>query len=236
MKNKDIVILEGFHVCKHAVRFGADIVELVTPNKILLEEMLIEHAPDVSKQILGMVQEISQEEFATYSNILIRTPLAGKANIPGTNKLDITDLGPVVLLDNPRDLENIGAVVRLAAGMDCAGVITTGDVDPWHKNCLRGSQGLHFALPVVHIDSLGSDFLTNKYVVAFDERGSDIRDAAIIKHDNLVLAFGSERAGMCDALKEKASAIVKIPQREGVASYNLATSVAMGVYHYKITI
>jgi len=230
MKNE--VTLEGFHACKHAIRFKADIVDLVTPNKTLLEEMLQEHAPDVSEKVFDMVREISEDEFEVYSNISIRTPLAGKAQIPEQDIFQ-NNTRPIVLLDNPRDLENVGAVVRLAAGMDCTGVITTGDVDPWHKNCLRGSQGLHFALPVLHIDQLDNNFLDEKTVIAFDERGIDISSVSTTKTDNLVLAFGSERAGMGDELKNKADQIVKIPQRDGVASYNLATSVAMGIYHFK---
>lgn len=230
---KNVVVLEGFHVCKHAVRFGAEIIELVTADKQLLQEMLEEHAPDVSAVVLGLVQEISQQQFENYSNISIRTPLAGKAVTQKETTL-LSDDKPVVFLDNPRDLENIGAVVRLAAGMGCAGVITTGDVDPWHKNCLRGSQGLHYALPIFHVDSVEHDCLQNKTIVAFDERGDDLQTCRAITSHGIVLAFGSERAGMSVLLKSAADHTVKIPIRDGVASYNLATSVAMGVYHYRM--
>ncbi len=233
MNKNELVVMEGFHVCKHAVRFNAEIAELVTPDKKLLSGMLQEHAPDIADVVLGMVQEISTEQFATYSNIAIRTPLAGKAVVPIYTENVCESTKPIVVLDNPRDLENIGAVVRLAAGMDCAAVLTTGDVDPWHKNCLRGSQGLHFALPVIKIDLSDVKLLQNKTIVSFDERGIDLNDKVNSCQDNLVLAFGSERAGMSQELQNISDAIVKIPQKEGVASYNLATSVAMGVYHYR---
>ena len=232
MNYGDTVILEGFHACKHAVRFGADILELVTADKKLLETMLEEHAPDVSEQILSKVKEIDSHKFDAYSNVKIRTPLAGTAKVPQA-LIDAENSRPVVLLDNPRDLENIGAVVRLAAGMGCAAVVTTGDVNPWHKNCLRGSQGLHYALPVLHQNDLDINFFDDKTIVAFDERGIDISEVKEMPTKNVVLAFGSERAGMSLELKGRANELVKIPQRDGVASYNLATSVAMGVYHFK---
>ena len=56
---------------------------------------------------------------------------------------------------------------RAAAGLNAGGVISTGDVDPWHPNVLRGSAGLHFALPVARADSL--DFAGE--LIAFDADG-----------------------------------------------------------------
>ena len=229
MENRELVVLEGFHVCKHAVRFGADIVELVTTDLGELTDMLEQYAPDIVQIVLDRVVEISTEDFANYSDVHIRTPLAGKAIKASIKELNIQTNGLVVLLDNPRDLENIGAVVRLSAGMDVGAVVTTGDVDPWHKNCLRGSQGLHFALPVLHMDHLETGFLSDRPMYVFDESGEDLGGVEI--PFDAVLVFGSERQGVSDYWLKQATRVVKIPQQEGVSSYNLATSVAMGVYH-----
>ena len=54
----------------------------------------------------------------------------------------------MILFEEPRHLGNLGACVRVAAAAGAAGVITTGISDPWHPDALRGSAGLHFALPV----------------------------------------------------------------------------------------
>lgn len=222
------VILEGFHVCKHAVRFEADIIELVTPSLKELTSMLSDYAPDIESEVLRAAREVSQEEFDSYSNVTIRTPLAGKATTK-TPDSSMKSEGLVILLDNPRDLENIGAVVRLASGMNASAVVTTGTANPWHKNALRGSQGLHFALPVLHIDNTSLELFKNRPVYAFDESGTDLTSENI--PPNSVLVFGSERQGVSKDWLEKSDVTVKIPQRDGVSSYNLATSVAMGVYH-----
>ncbi len=50
--------------------------------------------------------------------------------------------------------------------------------------------------------------------------------------DGALLAFGSERSGLSPALKERATGLVALPMREGVSSYNLATSVAMALFHW----
>ncbi len=41
--------------------------------------------------------------------------------------------------------------MRVAAAADVAGVLTTGVHDPWDPAALRGSAGLHFALPVARL-------------------------------------------------------------------------------------
>ena len=49
---------------------------------------------------------------------------------------------------------NMGACVRVAAAADAAGVLTTGENDPWHPDALRGAAGLHYALPVAAIEAI----------------------------------------------------------------------------------
>ena len=56
-----------------------------------------------------------------------------------------------VLLEDPRDLGNMGACVRVAAAADIAGVLTTGSHDPWSPDALRGAAGLHYAVPVARL-------------------------------------------------------------------------------------
>uniref|UniRef100_UPI0031D5FCA1 TrmH family RNA methyltransferase n=1 Tax=Saccharothrix mutabilis TaxID=33921 RepID=UPI0031D5FCA1 len=136
---------------------------------------------------------------------------------------------PLVLLDNPRNLGNFGAVIRVAAGLGAGGVVSIGDVDPWHPNVLRGSAGLHFALPVLRL--AGVEELEGE-VIAFDADGEDLKHARI--PDDAVLAFGSERHGLSDAVRERADRVVSLPMRPKVSSYNLTTSVAMALYHWEL--
>ena len=49
-----------------------------------------------------------------------------------------------------------------------------------------------------------------------------------------ILAFGTERYGLSDALLERADARLGIPMREGVSSLNLATSVAAVLFSQRI--
>lgn len=49
------------------------------------------------------------------------------------------------------------------------------------------------------------------------------------------MVFGSERHGVSAALRDRADALVSLPMRAQVSSYNLATSVGMALYHWAAT-
>ena len=59
--------------------------------------------------------------------------------------------GPVIYLEAPRRLGNLGAAIRVAAAADAAAVLTT--ADPWHPVAVRGAAGLQFAIPVLRVDA-----------------------------------------------------------------------------------
>lgn len=217
------VLLEGFHAVKHALRFGAGVHPLITTDLSAAISLAETHAPDLVEQFKGAT-EVDEKHFKLRAGRTHPTGVAGFAEKPD---LPFDRNAPIVLLDNPRNLGNFGATIRVAAGLDAGGVLSTGDVDPWHPNVLRGSAGLHFALPVAKATSL--DFPGE--LIAFDADG-DLLAGPI--PDNAVLAFGSERHGLSEEVREKATRIVRLPMRAKVSSYNLTTSVAMGLYHWAI--
>ena len=143
---------------------------------------------------------------------------------------------PVVLLEDPRTMGNMGACVRVAAAADAAGVLTTGPNDPWHPDALRAAAGLHFALPVAPLatfpsngresrqETLGGLPAHGRPLVAIDPGGEQISAAQL--PPRAILAFGTERYGLSEELLGRADARLGIPMREGVSSLNLATAVA----------
>ncbi len=141
-----------------------------------------------------------------------------------------------MLLEDPRHLGNVGAVVRVAAAAGAAGVVTTGARDPWDPAALRGAAGLHFALPVGRVgdgrDGGGRDAggfaLAGRPLVALDPDGEPLGSVALPA--GAVLAFGTERHGLSDALLARADLRLRIPMRAGVSSLNLATAVAAVLY------
>jgi tRNA G18 (ribose-2'-O)-methylase SpoU len=108
-------------------------------------------------------------------------------------------------------------------------VVTTGTLDPWHPTVVRGGAGLHFATVV---ERLTVAELPPGPVFALDPEGDDIRGVKL--PDDAVLAFGSERSGLSAELRARTDHLVALPMRPQVSSYNLATSVAMTLYHWSL--
>ncbi|MFI7499347.1 TrmH family RNA methyltransferase [Streptomyces sp. NPDC049687] len=229
------VLLDGFHALKHAVRFGAEVPVAVTADREAALALADELAPDVRGTLDALLAEVPE---TTYASLVPRphpTALAALAVRPSREaqlaKLAHTPrTAPVVVLDNPRNLGNAGAVIRLAAGFGATGVVTTGTLDPWHPTVVRGGAGLHFATAV---ERLTVADLPGGPVFALDPEGDDLRGVKL--PDDALLAFGSERSGLSADLRARADHLLSLPMRPQVSSYNLATSVAMTLYHWSAT-
>jgi TrmH family RNA methyltransferase len=218
-----LVLLEGFHALKHAVRFGADILAAATADAAALDALAERLAPDVRTALVALAVE------RPLDGLVARVPHTGVVAVARRPQVDPSALlaaapgPPVVLLEDPRQLGNVGAVVRVAAAAGAAGVLTTGAHDPWDPAALRGSAGLHFALPVGRADPAA---LGDRPLVALDPAGEDLSALP----DGALLAFGTERDGVSAQVASRAAARVRIPMRAGVSSLNLATAVAVVLY------
>lgn len=230
-----LAVLEGFHPLKHALRFGAEIREALSPRPAHLLHLAEELAPDVRDAVQEKVSRIPEE---LYEELAPRPPesgviaLARRPSHTAARILQGAEGGPVVYLERPTHLGNLGASVRVAAAAGAAGLVSTGVHDPWHASALRGSAGLHFALPVAAAEEL-TPLLhdSGRPLVAVDPRGEPLEGRRIPAR--AVLAFGSERRGLRDATLERADLRLRIPMRIGVSSLNLATSVAIVLYAWR---
>src|SRR5262249_22659849 len=166
------------------------------------ERLAADLAPDLASRLAEVAVPVDPELLAEMVPYAPRTGVVAIARRP-----DI-DVGaavaeprpaPLVLLEEPRTMGNMGACVRVAAAADAAGVLTTGDNDPWHPDALRGAAGLHYALPVASIDALPE---SDRPLVAIDPEGDDLRPDEL--PSRAFLAFGTERHGLSEALLRRA--------------------------------
>jgi TrmH family RNA methyltransferase len=233
MSSTRSVRLEGFHAVKHALRFGADVHDLVTTDPAKLAALVAELAPDLA-EALGP-DRVREVDAVTWDDLVGRalpSPLFATCERPGAGLAEALDRpGRVVLLEDPTHLGNLGAVVRVAAAADAACVLTTGRSDPWHPTAVRTAAGLHLALPVLWVsvsEALRAIAATGRPLVALDERGPSLLEHPLPAR--AVLALGTERHGLSDRLRTAADRAVGIPMRTGVASLNLATAAAVALY------
>jgi len=237
-RDRELAVLEGFHALKHALRFGAELLEAVAVDGARLDELAAELAPDLAGSLAERAAPVPAETMAQLAPQTPRTgvlALARRPQVDAAAALADQRPAPLVLLEDPRTMGNLGACVRVAAAADAAGLLTTGPNDPWHPDALRGAAGLHFALPVASLASLSRIAVQTRQggdqrdaaprpLVAIDPEGADLAPAEL--PPRAILAFGSERYGLSEELLARADARLAIPMRAGVSSLNLATAVA----------
>lgn len=223
-----LVVLEGFHALKHALRFGAEILEAASADPEALQALAHRLAPDVAERIAQCARPIDLDLFRRLAPVPPATGVIALARRPALRTealLSSDDAEPVVALERPAHLGNLGAAVRVAAAAGAAGVLSTGPHDPWQPEAVRGSAGLHFALPVVWADEIQT---SDRPLVAIDPEGEPLRPGALPRR--ALLVFGSERGGISETTLARADLRVGIPMRAGVSSLNLATAVAVVLY------
>jgi len=231
-RDPELTVVEGFHALKHALRFGAELVEAVAVDPASLDAMAGELAPDLAGQLSDRVERVDKE---TLAGLVPLVPHTGVAAIARRPRVDLAAAladpapAPAVLLEDPRNMGNIGACIRVSAGAGAAALITTGENDPWHPDAVRGAAGLQFALPVAKVETLPP---SDRTLLAIDPEGEELVPGLV--PPRAILAFGTERHGLSGGVLKRAEARVAIPMREGVSSLNLATSVAIVLFAMKL--
>lgn len=227
-RQDDEVVLQGFHALKHALRFGAEVELVACSDDAQLAGLASGLAPDLSAAIERLAVVLPAEAFKRLGPYVPHTgvvSIARRVDSDPAAVLAAAGSAPVVLLEDPRHFGNLGAVIRVAAAAEAAGVLTSGRQDPWDPVAVRGSAGLHFALPVARLGELPD---SDRPLLALDPDGEELRPELVPSRP--LLAFGTERAGLSDELLARADARLRLPMRAGVSSLNLATSVAAVLY------
>jgi TrmH family RNA methyltransferase len=231
-RDRSLAVVEGFHALKHALRFDVELVEAVAVDPDSLERLASDLAPDLEGRLAGLAAPIDAETLARLVPLPPRTGVVAIARRPAVDVAAVlADPGPApaILLEQPSNMGNIGACVRVAAAGGAAALLSTGEHDPWHPAALRGAAGLHFALPVTGIAELP---VSDRPLIAVDPEGEALRPGEL--PPRALLAFGTERHGLSGELLRRADGRMAIPMREGVSSLNLATSVAVTLFAQRL--
>ena len=138
----------------------------------------------------------------------------------------------VVLLENIKDLGNLGTILRTSVAFGADAVVLYGEsVDLYNPKCVRASVGNLWKIPVVEV----SDFSELKEMFGNFERIATLpRTNNYLKSFDVklpcVVMFGSEADGLSDELINWATNSVKIEMASTVESLNLSVSCAVVLY------
>lgn len=159
--------------------------------------------------------------------------VAGRPELAGPELLEHTVQSGGVLLvaAGVQDPGNVGALVRVAAGLGATGVLFLhGSASPWHPRAVRGASGTTFRLPVIENWAV-DDFLAHAaraglpiWTTAAEAPAyNQVRRPA----EGCALVLGEEGRGVPAELVDAAQASVGIPLTRGVESLNVATAAAV---------
>ena len=142
----------------------------------------------------------------------------------------------VLLLEDIKDLGNLGTIIRTAVGFGVDTIILYGEtVDIYNPKVVRSAVGNLWKINIVHMENIEQ---LNKYFGEFD------RFATLPKSDNVIelsklelknksnlIMFGSEASGLSVDLKEFATSNVTIKTTSDIESLNLSISVGIVLYN-----
>lgn len=218
---EDKFLLEGFKAVKEAFDAG-----LAIEKVFVLKYKENEYSFIKDKLILTtepVLKKISTTESAPDAVACAYKKHYGKDDLKNAKK--------VVLLENIKDLGNLGTILRTSAAFGVDAVVLYGDcADLYNPKCVRSSVGNLWKLPVVHMKNLDDlNFFEDFERIATLPRASSYLKDFTPKDKSLVM-FGSEADGLSKELINFADASVKIEMADNVESLNLSISCAVVLY------
>ena len=212
-------LLEGFKSIEEAFNAGVEIEYVLTTD-----EKRYAFAPNVIPASEAVLKKVSTTDSA---------PDAVGVAVKKIYSLDdLKDAKKVVLLENIKDLGNLGTILRTAVAFGADAVVLYGRecADLYNPKCVRSSVGNLWKIPVVYID----DFSGLKVFEGFERVATLPRATQYLKDfsvkEPVLLMFGSEADGLSDELINFATKEVKIEMTQTVESLNLSISCAIVLY------
>ncbi len=145
----------------------------------------------------------------------------------------LNDVKKVVLLENIKDLGNLGTILRTSAAFGADAVVLYGSecADIYNPKCVRSSVGNLWKIPVIYIEKfeeLKGIFDKFERVATLPRAGKYLKDFSV--KEPYVVMFGAETEGLSDDLINFSTKEVKIEMVSSVESLNLSVSCAVVLY------
>jgi TrmH family RNA methyltransferase len=217
-------LIEGFKSIEEAIAVGIEI-EYVFVQKEKFEKY---------KNLLNNIESILTTEpvLKKISTTETAPELVGVARKKIYSLNDLKNAQKVVLLENIKDLGNLGTILRTSVAFGADAVVLYGKecADLYNPKCVRSSVGNLWKIPVIYIEDFEQLNIFEKFErVATLPRATEYLKAIQVATPILVM-FGSEADGLSDDLINFATKEVKIEMAQTVESLNLSVSCAVVLY------
>jgi tRNA G18 (ribose-2'-O)-methylase SpoU len=143
----------------------------------------------------------------------------------------------VVAVEDLVDVDNLGAIVRNAAGFGAGALLLSPRcADPFYRKAIRVSLGSVFTLPIIRARRWPEDLVALRAQRGFTAVAA-VLNAGAVPLDSFtpprktVLLLGAEGPGLSAAAIAASDHQVTIPMSAGADSLNVATAAAIFLYH-----
>ena len=216
-------LLEGRKCVEEAFDAGLEL-----ENVFVLKEKA-EHYSFLKDKLI-LTNDVVLKKIATTDSAPEIVAVAHKKNY---SIKDLKNSKKVVLLENIKDLGNLGTILRTSVAFGADAVVLYGNecADLYNSKCVRSAVGNLWKIPVVYIAELSElKMIFEKYerIATLPKSINFLKRCKI--HGNVLVMFGSEADGLSDELIDFSNKSVKIEMATNVESLNLSVSCAVVLY------
>ncbi len=215
-------LLEGYKAIKESFYFGIYI------EKIFVEKSKISEYDFAQNKIIE-TNSVVLKKLSTTDSAPEAVAVGIKKNY---DKNILKKSKTVLLLENIKDLGNLGTIIRTSTAFGADAIVLFGEsVDIYNPKCVRASVGNLWKIPIFHLTEFDE---LSEIFEKFEKVATLPRSKTMLKtykpNYPVLVMFGSEADGLSEDLIRFSTTSVKIEMSEKVESLNLATSVAVVLY------
>jgi len=231
-KDKSRVLLEGIRVLGEVLEAGLAVEWVLFDAERRDEHLLAVLAKAQQKEVEcvpcepSLLQELGDLDSPAGVLAVATRPTADLEMV-------IAEAGLLLVAAGVQDPGNLGAMVRVAAGLGAHGVVTfQGGVSVYHPRAIRGASGTTFRIPVA--DGVAAE----DFFAAADQAGLACWASASGGEDPRTVEFsgpaaillGGEGRGLAETWTQACAGTLGIPLQRGVESLNVATAAAVLIH------
>lgn len=164
--------------------------------------------------------------------------LAKRPSLPTVQETSFLNVNRLVILPEINNVENLGVVVRTAAGLRYSHILLGKSCcDPFARRAIRTSMGAAFLMNFVISSQLPDDLIELQQKHHFEWHAITIAENAVPLHHiqppkRTGLLFGTEADGLSRNWLQLCDKTVAIPMAPQIDSLNVAVAAGIVLYHY----
>jgi TrmH family RNA methyltransferase len=234
-RRRGLAVAEGVRLVEEALGAGVPLTGAVVANDLdrtargaALLEALGTHAIPVAEVTPRVLAQLADTDTPQGVLAVVEPPRGRLEEIRASGH------APVLVVDAVQDPGNVGALLRTAFALGCAGaVLLAGSADPANPKVMRAAMGATFRLlcAAATEGELGA-WAREERVTLWAAAGDGTPVSRLAPPERLGLIVGNEGAGIRPTIRQLAQASVAVPLARGAESLNVA--VAAGIILFEV--